>query len=285
MNYLELRDLRNGYVDLCDWVQSLGRPVTSRGLDTVELTGVTLEFRAPTGVMLPLGVGRGINTRLAAVEALQLLSGTGDVALLRRASPQYTDVLVDPAAAAYGAYGPRLRAQLTSVIELLRRDPTTRRAVLSIWSVDDLTHDGDRPCTIALQFLVRNGRLELVVSMRSQDVWLGVPYDVFMFTQLQRSLARQLGVGTGRYVHHVGSLHLYDRDSDSVGRLRPVDEHRPPPADYPAGVDASFGDTFVETAVALVEGAFDLVDTQHNAWYVRQLAALGVGSPPEETTP
>lgn len=276
MSVIELSDLRNGYVDLVDWVLSLGEPVTSRGLPTTELTGVTIEVPRPTGVMLPVGVNRRVNQRLAAVEALQLLSGTADVELLRRASPNYTEVLVDPAAAAYGAYGPRLREQLTTLVTELRRHPASRRAVLAVWRPDDLFHDGDRPCTLTLQFLVRGGRLELIVNMRSQDVWLGVPYDLFMFTQLQRSLARALGVGTGRYVHHVGSLHLYDRDVEAARRLTYVADDLPPPAYYPRGIVAvDSPEEFPEAATRLVTFAFDGRDADANPWYVRQLAQLG----------
>lgn len=279
---VQLPDLRNGYVELVELLLQHGEHVVSRDMSTRELTGTTLVVPDPTGVMLPLGVNRGVNSRLAAVEALQLMSGTGDVELLRRASPQYTDVLVNPEHAAYGAYGPRLYQQLADVTALLRRDPSTRRAVLAIWTERDLTHDGDRPCTLSLQFMVRNGALQLVVNMRSQDVWLGVPYDLFMFTQLQRSLARDLGVDVGTYVHHVGSLHLYDRDAEAAGRLSRCPDDRAAPVDYPAGVVSTSDDRFYETATTLVEGTFDVQTERANRWYVRQLAAVGLGSSSQE---
>lgn len=282
MNSIELPDLRNGYVTLVDWVSQLGDRVASRGLPTRELTGVTLEFPDPTTPLLPLGVGRGVNARLAAVEALQFISGTFDGDLIRRAAPGYADVLVRPDDLAYGAYGPRVRRQLDAVISELHGSPTTRRAVVAIWREDDLTHDGDRPCTVALQFLLRpraaTNELELrmVVTMRSQDVWLGVPYDVFMFSQLQLSLAHHLGVAVGRYTHHVGSLHLYDRDRDAADRLRPCPADRLPPVDYPRGVatwdDASYP---TEAAEWLLDGSYDMLVTGHHGWYLRQLAQLG----------
>lgn len=279
MNVLELSDLRNGYVDLVRWLVRRGESVTSRDMATRELTGVTLSFPDPSGTMLPVGVGRQVNTRLAAVESLQLLSGTGDGELLRRASPQYTDVLVRPDHMEYGAYGPRLLEQLEAVYVELRDHPESRRAVLTIWTVADLTHDGDRPCTLSLQFLLRGGRLELIVNLRSQDVWLGVPYDVFMFTQLQWSLARRLGVDVGPYVHHVGSLHVYDRNLEAAAELHHVPSNRPPVADYPTGVVARVDDTsFVDTAARLVNGEYHPHEdaVRENAWYVRQLVALGV---------
>lgn len=280
MRMIQLDDLRDGYVDLVNCVDAYGRSVTSRGLATRELIGVSIEFLEPAGVMLPIGVGRAVNGRLAAVEALQLMSGTGDVSLLYRASPNYSDVLVRPDHAEYGAYGPRLRYQLDSLVELLRREPDTRRAVLVIWREDDLTHDGDRPCTLTLQFLIRDDALHMIVTMRSQDVWLGVPYDVFMFSQLQRSLAQQLSATVGPYVHNVGSLHLYDRDFERSRRLAYASSAVP--IDLPHGVVAGPDGVFTETATRLVEGEFDVADARRNSWYVRQLSRLGVGSSTQE---
>lgn len=276
MSELVLHDLRGGYVELLSWLLDGGDPVIGRDGLTVERTGVTLTFPDPTQVLLPLGVNRRINARLAAVEALQLVSGTFDAVLIQRAAPTYTRVLESPDSLERGAYGPRLRYQLEQVYVELRDRPTSRRAVLSIWNEEDLYHAGDRPCTLSLQFLLRERGLELHVTMRSQDAWLGVPYDVFMFSQLQLSLAHQLGVGVGRYVHHVGSLHVYARDRDAAGMLVACPVDRPRPADYPTGVlPARVGDRFTETAVALVEGSFSEAEARANPWYVRQLAELG----------
>jgi thymidylate synthase len=277
VNVLELPDLRNGYVQLGSWLLERGRPVVSRGLSTVELTGVTLLVPDPSGVMLPIGVNRKVNTRLAAVEALQLLANDTDPALILRAAPSYADVMVRPDDLRYGAYGPRLGRQLDDVCALLYREPDTRRAVLSIWREDDLTHDGDRPCTLTLQLLLRDDRLQLVVNMRSQDYWLGVPFDFFIFTQLQASVAAWLGVEVGPYIHHVGSLHLYDRDREAAGMLVMCPDDRPTPIDYPRGV-VSWNETDYPTEVAtyLLEGSCDEHEAAANPWYVRQLARLGV---------
>ena len=276
MTVITLSDLRNGYVQLAVELLDRGHHVASRGMNTVELTGVTVEFPEPTGVMLPVGVNRRVNTRLAAVEALQLLSGTCDGELLRRAAPTYADVLVRPEDVAYGAYGPRLRHQLEAVYHELRRDVGSRRAVLTIHREDDLTHDGDHPCTLSAQLLVRRGQLELIVNMRSWDLWLGVPYDVFMWSQLQRSFARRLGLDVGRYVHHAGSLHVYDRDREAVGMLIMCADDRPAPVDYPAGVVSvpGNGDMFTDTATNLVEGVATEAELQLNPWYARRLAEL-----------
>lgn len=218
-----LNDLRGDYVNLVKRVAHSGTPVTSRGLATRELTAVSLIFPNVLNPLLPVGVGRGVNARLAAIEALQLISGTQRHDLIRLVTPGFDSVLVDQENPDYGAYGPRIVTQLGDAIDILHADPTTRRAVISIWNENDLTHDGDRPCTVFLQFLVRdNGfgpALELHSHMRSQDVWLGVPYDIFMFTQLQHTVAFILGLPAGQFVHHATSLHIYDTDLSKVDKL------------------------------------------------------------------
>lgn len=278
---VKLDDLRSGYVKLVTWLLETGHRVESRAGLTVERTGVTLLFENPTAVMLPIGVGRKINTKLAAVEALQLISGTSDGGeLIRRAAPTYDDVLLDPQNVDYAAYGLRLRYQLEGVYQELKTNPWSRRAVLAVWREEDLYHDGDRPCTLSLQFLIRNDALELHVTMRSQDAWLGTPYDAFMFTQIQRSYAAALGVGVGKYVHHVGSLHLYEGNLDAARNLAvsaPTDADRELP-NYPAGVLTTGDDDFFpEVAAYLLEGNASEEELVLNAWYAHQLAQLGVG--------
>ncbi len=118
----------------------------------------------------------------------------------------------------WGAYGPRLfgfRAlnQMQAVIEVLRRRPDSRRAVIQLFDAFDLAGEHrDVPCTCTLQFLCRGSRLHMFSSMRSNDAFLGLPHDFFSFTMLQEIVARTLDVELGTYQHAVGSLHLYDRD-------------------------------------------------------------------------
>lgn len=276
---VKLPDLQNGYVKLVTWLLETGGRVESRAGLTIEHTGVTLLFEDPTRVMLPVGVNRKINVKLAAVEALQLISGTSDVELIRKAAPTYDDVLLDPQNVDYAAYGLRLRYQLEGIYQELRRNPASRRAVLAIWREDDLYHDGDRPCTLSLQFLIRNDALEMHVTMRSQDAWLGTPYDAFMFTQIQRSYAAALDLQVGKYVHHVGSLHIYQRNFEAAGALTASAPTDPTRAldNYPDGVlTVSENDFFPEVAAYMLEGNASERELLANSWYAAQLAKLGV---------
>lgn len=274
---LRLANLRSDYVYLVMNLLRAGRKITCRGLATRELTNVTLVVEDTLAPLLPVGVGRGVNLRFAAVEALSLIGGVARPDLLARAAPGYDRVLVDTRDRDYGAYGPRVREQLHPVVRLLDRDPTTRQAVITIWTERDLNHVGDKPCTLTLQFLLRDGALELHTAMRSQDVWLGVPYDVFMFTQLQHTVARELRVPAGRYVHRVGSLHLYETNAADVERLRWPDPAAPVD-DLPLGVvtcdPLAFTTGFDVARWLLDREPTPACEVTANGWYVTQLERL-----------
>lgn len=116
--------------------------------------------------------------------------------------------------------------QIEKIIELLKKDPTSRRAILNINSANEqVIETKDEPCTLSLQFLLRDGRLHLIGVMRSNDLWFGFPYDIAFFTELQKYIARRLGVAPGKYTHFVGSLHIYQRNlTEIVSSLDHKDE-------------------------------------------------------------
>lgn len=124
----------------------------------------------------------------------------------------------------YGAYGKRIfspnkshRSLWDNIVKLLKTDPDSRQAVLSIHEPRDIyTHSKDIPCTCSLQFFIRQGRLYCVTYMRSNDLYLGLPYDVFSFTMLQEMLANELGLELGSYRHFVGSLHIYEKNYQDI---------------------------------------------------------------------
>jgi thymidylate synthase len=107
--------------------------------------------------------------------------------------------------------------QLEYVYNLLCEDSGSRQAVIHIKQPSD-QKSNDVNCTVCLQFLLRDGLLHMTVYMRSNDMWLGFPYDVFQFTNLQMILAMKLGVGLGTYTHICGSLHLYEKDAKELRR-------------------------------------------------------------------
>ena len=107
--------------------------------------------------------------------------------------------------------------QIDKMIELLKEDPNSRRAVINInVPNENVIETNDEMCTIALQFLLRDGELNATGIMRSNDLWTGTPYDIFYFTEIQKYIARSLGVGYGTYTHFVTSMHIYDRDLGNI---------------------------------------------------------------------
>jgi len=101
--------------------------------------------------------------------------------------------------------------QLKFVINELKKNPTSRRAVIHIKEPSNKPSN-DVNCTVCLQFFIREGKLYMTTYMRSNDVWFGFPYDVFQFTCLQIYLSMVLEVELGTYTHIAGSLHLYERN-------------------------------------------------------------------------
>jgi len=213
------------------WANSLcrtaGHEASPRGYKTLEVQNVTFHVKHPH--LTPYLEGRDARHFIGAVEALQLVGqvATPDLVVAGSAAMgQFMD-----GGLFHGAYGQRVYGQLSRVEGLLADDPYTRQAVVSIYdgrsdlraSMDGRTPVRDTPCTLSLQFMWQEGvRLGLRVSMRSNDVWLGLPYDLFQFTSLQLAMADALGVDPGSYVHTVGSLHLYERDIErSVGLRAP----------------------------------------------------------------
>src|SRR3990167_3315493 len=109
-----------------------------------------------------------------------------------------------------GAYGPRLENQLPYVINLLKADPQTRQAIITIWRPNP-EPSKDIPCTVSMHFRMTQHGLDLTTHMRSNDLWLGFPYDVFNFTSIQEVVAVTLNVPIGKYHHIVSDIHLYEQ--------------------------------------------------------------------------
>jgi thymidylate synthase len=219
MTNIVVHDLQLGYRQVVAEVIEFGEPVAPRGRPTRELRGVEIIVQDPSRT-LPMHVGRKVNSSIAAVEALQLIGGVLHPELLTNASDAFREFM--DGGTFHGGYGQRVRSQLPIAVRRLVDDPDTRQAVVTIWDpVHDLFVEGvrDYPCTISLHFLIRNELLELHTHMRSNDVWRGLAYDAFVFTQLQQAVARSLGREAGPYHHHAVSLHLYADDLNNASAM------------------------------------------------------------------
>jgi len=169
---------------------------------------------------------RAISLPFAAAETLWYASSDSKIDRLLKYAPQYVK-FSDDGVTAYGAYGPRIYAQMAEARDRILAQDVTRQACVVVWRPEDAgVVSKDVPCTTSMQFLLREGRLFMRVDMRSNDVWLGMPYDVFAFTNMQRCMANSLGVPVGTYTHNVGSMHLYSRNFEPAKRA--ADDGRAP---------------------------------------------------------
>lgn len=101
--------------------------------------------------------------------------------------------------------------QLDYVIGLLRDNPETRQAAISIYDAKEhVYYKNDTPCTYAVQFTIVDGKLNMAVPMRSNDLWYGFCNDQYCFSKLQELVARELRIPVGEYYHFAHNLHIYN---------------------------------------------------------------------------
>ena len=206
---------------LVDEVLANGTEINPTKGPAKELMGVTLELTNPLA-RLSRTASRG---RLFSClgELMWYLAKSNKLAMIQHYIPLYEQSADGDEI--FGGYGPRLFDwhginQFRNVRDLLRDNPDTRRAVVQLFSAHDIVEPHkDVPCTCSLQFMRRNDRLHMITTMRSNDMYLGLPHDIFCFTMLQEIMARDLGVELGKYVHMVGSMHIYRRNVASMNRF------------------------------------------------------------------
>jgi len=101
--------------------------------------------------------------------------------------------------------------QIDHVYNLLKNDPDTRQAAISIYDAKEhKAYKTDTPCTYAIQFTIVNGRLDMCVTMRSNDLWYGFCNDQYQFSMLQEMMSKRLNIETGVYYHFAHNMHLYN---------------------------------------------------------------------------
>jgi len=151
---------------------------------------------------------RNCNRFFMIAEFLWILAGRNDLGFLTAFNSNMSK-FSDDGKTLYGAYGKNIGEQLQHCIDTLTKDVSSRQAVITFWRQCP-KKSKDTPCTIGLHFMVRDGFLNCYSHMRSNDLWLGFPYDVFTFSMISKFVADNVGVKLGYLIHNADSLHLYD---------------------------------------------------------------------------
>ena len=196
-----------------------------RGMPIVESLGFSsvISMNSPI-IRNPI---RRLGYKFMAAEAAWILSGKNDVASIKPFSKEISK-FSDDGETFFGAYGPKVYEQLTYVISILSQDRDSRQAVINIWR-ESPPVSKDIPCTLSLQFLIRNHALHCVASMRSSDLWLGHPYDIFNFSAISNAVRIELGkifhernempLVLGDLYLTAGSKHIYERNFEGVNEV------------------------------------------------------------------
>ena len=164
---------------------------------------------------------RNASKNYAAAELLWYLNGRNDVKFIGKYASLWNK-LTDDGVTNNSAYGYILKYkhgfdQVEKMVELLKADPNSRRAVININVPNErVIETKDEMCTICLVFQLRDGKLNCTGIMRSNDIYTGTIYDIPYFVLIQKYIADSLGVEYGTYTHIAISLHCYDRHLDKV---------------------------------------------------------------------
>lgn len=214
-------DLSNAWLNTLRDVLVLGALASPRNIPTREVLHQTTEVNMRRPVLcVP---SRKLGYKFMAAEAYWILSGDDRVETIAPYNSRISN-FSDDGEHFFGAYGPKILAQLSYVVGKLVADRDSRQAGLTIWR-ENPPYTKDVPCTVSIFFSIRDNKLNAHVFMRSSDVWLGLPYDVFTFSMLGHLVCGLLNnsprfgtrVSPGRLFLTAASSHLYASNvSDAV---------------------------------------------------------------------
>ena len=195
-------------------VYSHGKTVFPRGQETKEILQATIRFEAEKSLFTcPT---RDLNFSFLFAENLWYLTGRNNLSLLNHYNKNYKNFADE--GILRGAYGPMFMEQLSHVINSLRLDQDSRQAVISLWRPNPQDAK-DKPCTLSFHFMIRDDKLNLHATMRSNDVIWGQNYDAPSFSLLLMVVAGILKVRAGDVFLTVSSLHLYERHYELAKKL------------------------------------------------------------------
>ena len=225
------------YLDLMRRILERGTPKADRtGTGTLSCFGEQLRFDLAQG--FPLVTTKRVHLRSVICELLWFLRGDTNVRWLREQGVSIWDEWADEHGELGPVYGKQWRAwtaangrtidQISAAIELIRRDPDSRRIIVSAWNVADLPQMRLMPCHALFQFYVATGKLSCQLYQRSADVFLGVPFNIASYALLTHMVAQQCDLAPGEFIWTGGDCHLYTNHLEQA-RVQLAREPFPPP--------------------------------------------------------
>lgn len=225
------------YHDLMAQVLEQGVPQADRtGTGTLSLFGAQMRFDLGQG--FPLVTTKKLHLRSIIVELLWFLNGDTNVRWLQERKVSIWDEWANEAGDLGPVYGKQWRDwetadgrhvdQIAELVALIRKDPASRRQIVTAWNPGEIGRMALAPCHCLFQTQVAAGRLNLQLYQRSADLFLGVPFNIASYALLTHMLARECGLEPGVFVWTGGDVHLYSNHLDQA-RLQLTREVRPLP--------------------------------------------------------
>jgi thymidylate synthase len=206
------------YLDLLDRVLRDGAKKSDRtGTGTLSVFGHQMRFDLAAG--FPLLTTKKLHTKSIIYELLWLLKGDTNVGYLKEHGVSIWDAWADENGDLGPVYGRQWRTwpaadgrsidQISAVVESIRKNPDSRRHIVSAWNPAELDEMALPPCHTLFQFYVADGKLSCQLYQRSGDIFLGVPFNIASYALLTMMIAQVTGLKLGEYVHTLGDAHLY----------------------------------------------------------------------------
>lgn len=225
------------YLDLMRHVLDTGQRKADRtGVGTYSIFGWQMRFDLSAG--FPLVTTKKVHLKSIVHELLWFLRGDTNIGYLREHGVSIWDEWADANGDLGPVYGAQWRAwqapdggridQIARLVDGLRRDPDSRRHIVSAWNPADAARTRLPPCHVLFQFYVAESRLSCQLYQRSADVFLGVPFNIASYALLTLMVAQVCGYRPGEFVHTLGDAHLYANHVEQA-RLQLTREPRPLP--------------------------------------------------------
>lgn len=213
------------YHELLQHILNNGAVKTDRtGTGTISVFGYQMRFDLSKG--FPLVTTKKVHLKSIIYELLWFLKGETNIAYLKENGVSIWDEWADSTGELGPVYGKQWRRwegkdgkvvdQITDLITQIKKNPDSRRLIVSAWNVAELPEMALMPCHSFFQFYVANGKLSCQLYQRSADVFLGVPFNIASYALLTHMVAQVCELQPGDFVHTFGDVHIYSNHMEQV---------------------------------------------------------------------
>jgi thymidylate synthase len=225
------------YLDLMKHVLETGTQKHDRtGTGTLSVFGYQMRFNLQEG--FPLVTTKKLHLKSIIHELIWFLKGDTNIAYLKENGVRIWDEWADEQGNLGPVYGHQWRSwpkpdgghidQITQVVNTIKKNPDSRRIIVSAWNVAEVEHMALPPCHSLFQFYVADGKLSCQLYQRSADIFLGVPFNIASYALLTMMMAQVCGLQPGDFIHTFGDAHLYNNHIEQAN-LQLSREPRPLP--------------------------------------------------------